>query len=152
MNKTIDALKLAENTLEDIIRVYKFETGTPVTTLAAIREVLAEQSKCACDSPAWCTKYKKCNREMLGLPKAEPAKQEPVAIVDANDKGYWADILHDRDVKVGQLLYAAPVKREWVDLTDDEIFDAYTSDAHENTPKSFARAVVAAWKAKNEIN
>ena len=38
---------------------------------------LAEQDKCACDSPAWCTKYKKCNREMLGLPKAEPV-QEPV--------------------------------------------------------------------------
>ena len=47
--------------------------------LAAIREALAEQSKCACDSPAWCTKYKKCNREMLGLPKAETVKQEPVA-------------------------------------------------------------------------
>ena len=43
MNKTTEALKLAENTLEDIIRVYKFETGTPVTTLAAIREARAEQ-------------------------------------------------------------------------------------------------------------
>jgi hypothetical protein len=43
-----------------------------------IREALAEQSKCACDSPAWCTKYKKCNREVLGLPKAQPVKQEPV--------------------------------------------------------------------------
>lgn len=45
MNKTIEALKLAENTLKDIIRVYKFETGTPVTALAAIRESLAEQEK-----------------------------------------------------------------------------------------------------------
>ena len=43
MNKTTEALKLAEKTLEDIIRVYKFETGTPVTALAAIREALAEQ-------------------------------------------------------------------------------------------------------------
>jgi hypothetical protein len=32
--------------------------------------------------------------------------QEPVAVVDANDEGYWADILPDRAVKVGQLLYA----------------------------------------------
>ena len=31
---------------------------------------------------------------------------EPVAIVDANDDGYWADILPDRNVRVGQPLYA----------------------------------------------
>lgn len=42
------------------------------------------------------------------------------------------------------------VQGEWVDLTDDEIFDAYTSDAHENTPKSFAHAVIAAYKEKNK--
>jgi hypothetical protein len=36
------------------------------------------------------------------------AVQEPVAKVDANDEGYWADILPDRTVKVGQLLYTAP--------------------------------------------
>ena len=35
-------------------------------------------------------------------------KQEPVAIVDANDEGYWADILPDRSVKVGQPLFAYP--------------------------------------------
>ena len=45
MNKTTEALGLAEKTLRDIIRVYKFETGTPVTTLAAIREALAEQGE-----------------------------------------------------------------------------------------------------------
>lgn len=38
---------------------------------------------------------------------ADAEKQEPVAVVDANDDGYWADILPDRDVKVGQFLYAA---------------------------------------------
>ena len=36
----------------------------------------------------------------------QPAQQEPVARVDANDEVYWADILPDRTVKVGQLLYA----------------------------------------------
>ena len=45
MNKTTEALKLAENALRDIIRVYKFEGGAPVTALAAIREALAEQEK-----------------------------------------------------------------------------------------------------------
>ena len=37
---------------------------------------------------------------------APEVKQEPVAIVDANDEGYWADILPDRSVKVGQPLFA----------------------------------------------
>ena len=32
----------------------------------------------------------------------------PVAEVDANDDGYWADILPDNSVKVGQLLYKLP--------------------------------------------
>lgn len=34
----------------------------------------------------------------------------PVAIVDADDDGYWADILPDRSVKVGQQLYAKPAE------------------------------------------
>ena len=48
-------------------------------------------------------------------------EQEPVAIVDANDDGYWADILPNRSVKVGQLLYTTPPQRTWVGLTDEEI-------------------------------
>lgn len=35
-------------------------------------------------------------------------KQEPVATVDANDEGYWAEILPDRSVLVGQKLYSNP--------------------------------------------
>jgi len=50
-------------------------------------------------------------------PKTE---QEPVAVVDANDEGYWADILPDRNVKVGQLLYTAPSQRTFVGLTSDD--------------------------------
>ncbi|WP_434456547.1 hypothetical protein JQR85_13740 [Stutzerimonas urumqiensis] len=37
------------------------------------------------------------------------AEQQPVAMVDANDEGMWADILPDVSVKVGQMLYAAPI-------------------------------------------
>jgi hypothetical protein len=86
---------------------------------------------------------------------ALPRVQEPVAKVDANDEGYWADILPDRTVKVGQFLYAAaqpsPVQepvawmdgkkigcvnhdcdqckaaaqRQWVGLTDVQRDDIY---------------------------
>ena len=81
VNKTTEALKLAEEAAEfarNMCLGMNWSTDLPDEALAAIREVLAEQSKCACDSPAWCTKYKKCNREVLGLPKAQPVKQEPV--------------------------------------------------------------------------
>jgi hypothetical protein len=49
---------------------------------------------------------------------------EPVAIVDANDYGYWADILPDRSVKVGQLLYTTPqpAQKPWVGLTDEDVY------------------------------
>ena len=39
-------------------------------------------------------------------------KLVPVAVVDADDDGMWADILPDVTVKVGQTLYAAPQPAE----------------------------------------
>lgn len=47
--------------------------------------------------------------ERLTAENAELRKQQPVAVVDANADGYWADILPDRNVKVGDKLYTAPV-------------------------------------------
>jgi hypothetical protein len=46
---------------------------------------------------------------IAAAPQPAPV-QEPVAKVDANDEGFWADILPDRTVKVGQLLYAEAPK------------------------------------------
>jgi hypothetical protein len=58
---------------------------------------------------------------ITAIKEALAQEQEPVAIVDANDDGYWADILPNRSVKVGQMLYTTPPQRTWVGLTDDEI-------------------------------
>ena len=58
---------------------------------------------------------------ITAVKKALAQTQEPVAIVDANDDGYWADILPNRSVKVGQMLYTTPPQRTWVGLTDEEI-------------------------------
>ncbi len=46
------------------------------------------------------------DRLLAAAPDAPSA--EPVAVVDANDDGYRADILPNRSVKVGQPLYAIP--------------------------------------------
>lgn len=50
-------------------------------------------------------------REGVEWQRTRPAQteQQPVAMVDANDDGMWADILPDVTVKVGQMLYAAPI-------------------------------------------
>jgi hypothetical protein len=78
---------------------------------------------------------------------------KPVAIVDANDDGYWAEILPDRSVKVGQLLYTTPQQRTWVGLTDEEIDKAWRSVDYtvpwEQHRIDIARAIEAKLKDKN---
>lgn len=58
-------------------------------------------------------------KSMLAAAPAAPAQvaqeNKPIAIVDANDDGMWADILPDVSVKVGDLLYAAPPAAEQPD-------------------------------------
>ena len=82
--------------------------------------------------------------------KNQKPVQEPVAVVEITygrePECYVTGNIDDFPEGAFKL-YTKPV--EWVDLTDDEIDDAYTSDAHENTPKSFARAVIASFKEKN---
>jgi hypothetical protein len=78
---------------------------------------------------------------------AKQEQGEPVAVVDANDEGYWADILPDRSVKVGQLLYTTPQQRTWVGLTDDEKADI-AAKGHQRW-KEYAEAIEAKLKERN---
>ena len=80
--------------------------------------------------------------------EAQPV-QEPVAIVDANDDGYWADILPDRSVKVGQLLYTAPPQRPWVGLTEVDIL---AESKHWKNPENFMDGVYWAETTLKEKN
>ena len=86
-------------------------------------------------------------------PRAEPVKQEPVA---------WWLPKHKRPEMVSLVrwsdecepLYAAPVERQWVDLTNDEIVSVLEYYDHEwdETTFAIARAVIAAFKAKQGEN
>ena len=76
---------------------------------------------------------------------------EPVAKVDANDDGQWADILPNVDVQVGQLLYATPQPAPLVRLTEREIQDVCVNWALSKTPSSLrhlAHAIMDAMQAK----
>jgi hypothetical protein len=95
--------------------------------------------------------------------------QEPVAVVEITygrePECYVTGNIDNFPEGVFKL-YAAPVERQWVDLTDDEIDEAYEqagkelrrwqSSVHGQTvtpadflENTFARAVVAAFKEKN---
>jgi len=142
---TKEALKLALEALEvanscvDGYYIPKGKTHLPEIELAitAIKEALANE---ALEKMAE-------NARELGL-DYEPAK-EPVAIVDANDEGYWAEILPDRNVKVGQLLYTTPPQRK--PLTEEEILSisADCASSHQHMDIHFARAIEAKLRSKN---
>ena len=76
---------------------------------------------------------------------AEPVKQEPVAVISESAIGLVKLHSNGACLPFGTQLYAAPVsaKREWVDLTDDEIRCCWLHAA-------IARRVIAAFKEKNK--
>ena len=99
---------------------------------------------------------------MLGINAApvQPVKQKPVGEVDLHkelgqlrwmggDEG-WDNAIHAVRKRLEEL-YAAPVsaKREWVDLTDDEIEDAVGWTMTEGEMLE-CRAVITAFKEKNK--
>jgi hypothetical protein len=92
---------------------------------------------------------------------AEPVKQKPVATKQLPDPyddrdGVWFDLEGLGRLKAlpaGTKLYAAPVsaKREWVELTDDEIYDALAEVRFvRDNLLDGCRAVIAADREKNK--
>ena len=78
-------------------------------------------------------------------------KQKPVAWVCEGFGKQKHNLDYDQEdvdaLPVGTMLYAAPPRKEWVGLTDDEIWDAYEKGMYEDV--WFARAIEAKLKEKN---
>lgn len=137
MNKTTEALKLAEEALS--FYVEDFDCAADVIALAAIREALAE-----------------------------PVKQEPVPYVDSTPHLHVGDSSFEDwyqehpkacggDKQLARDAYAAgmgdplvaPVERQWVDLTDDELKAAL--EVHQvGLSVRIGRIAIAAFKDKNK--
>ena len=83
----------------------------------------------------------------------QPAQQEPVAVVDGDDHGYFAEILPDRNVKVGQFLYASPPAQR-KPLTDVEMWNLWNAQGNDAMNQqeaiAFARAIEAAHNIKGD--
>lgn len=95
-------------------------------------------------------------REALDEPK-----QEPVAYINAVDDwaGFPKLIISDKPKEGFKPVYFAPPRRQWVGLTDEEIYGE--GNNHEKVAKdgsgwfdrgSFARAISAKLKEKNHEN
>ena len=103
--------------------------------------------------------------------KAEPVKQEPVPYVDSTPHLHVGDSSFEDwyqehpkacggDKQLARDAYAAgmgdplvaPVERQWVDLTDDDLMEVLCEMAASNVVNDsvFARAVIAAFKEKNK--
>ena len=90
---------------------------------------------------AWNASEENSAEEIERLRNAAPeVKQEPVAEVDANDECYWADILPDRNVKVGQLLYAFPPDAQAEIAKRDARIESLTSAGAEYQRQCFEQA------------
>ena len=136
-NKTTKALKLAEEAMTSNMRLLGAKA------LAAIREELAEQDKH--EPVAWAYEY--------GTDKSDAV----------NEIRWYPNLtaLHKPKPEEGSLirnvrpLYAAPVsaKREWVELTDDDINKcvyATFEDCPTSAERKLVSAVIAAFKEKNK--
>jgi len=180
MNKTTEALKLAELVEasaeeymgeDGMVMVIPLDLYNDlIGALAAIREVLAEPVK---QEPVYafrrrglndfCTCTKERYEELAGMPNlfevttfyaapVQPVKQESVAVVEITygrePECYVTGNIDDFPEGVFKL-YAAPVsvEVEWVDLTEGEQEAIYLKC---NTPSEYTKAVIAAFKEKNE--
>ena len=140
-DKTTAALKLAKEALQSCEAgnwSMSYDELAVDEALAAIREALAEPDIEEMTLTQIASRY-------------EPVKQEPVAGVVVRER--LPTLVADRDIKqTDQRLYAAPVKREWVDLTVDEVNEIVHEKVMDMrmTYKDLVRAVIAAFKEKNK--
>ena len=169
---TTEQAQQIEEALEDIVRVFEFETGTPVEALATIRtaraqeqseqepviratlappappEVYQMRSKEAYEAGWWEAQRQKA---VSPIAPAQQAEQEPVGIVSENVVDGVVEWL-GWVPQVGTKLYTAPVRTK--DLTDDEIMKINVDTASIvptcDRQFHFARTVIAAFKEKNK--
>ena len=116
--------------------------------ITALRQAL-EQPECAdCNGMGFRDGVGERCRKCAGE-GAEP-EQEPVAYLYKYRDGWTSQLRFDgsKPMEVKKL-YTAPPKREWVGLTDEEIFDLYFDGFSISQLKDFARAIEAKLKEKN---
>ena len=138
---TAEQAQQIEEALEDIVRVFEFETGTPVEALATIRAARAQELNLNCKS------VQKRLATQWGYVKADQAEQEPVGRWNWNEAKFEWLTKFDYHKHHMTPLYAAPVRTK--DLTDEELNDIWYGNTKDGWLGLF-RAVISADREKNE--
>ena len=176
MNKTTEALKLAEEALSEMMQLmddirlgdYKPDTFTnqpAEEALAAIREALAEEP--LLEPEGRCKECMAYNGHLDCCSNAEPVKQEPVAEYALSAARQLLDYADESDgcqygtLSTGvvrdameqilpALIRAAPAERQWVDLTCEEVTALIREGAAGGSLQGFASWVQTAFKERNK--
>ena len=144
MNKTTEALKLAEEALS--FYVEDFDCAADVIALTVIREAKAELEK---QEPV--AHYKDAPHTIYLQTGCDDPEDCDCSFNEWGDTTWCADQIHDTDIPYIRADYAAPVsaKLEWVDLTDDELKAAL--EVHQvGLSVRIGRIAIAAFKDKNK--
>lgn len=162
MSKTTEALKLALETAEAIVAA-NWKTWEELATpeeferwaksranhmVAVIREALAQPVKQ--EPMAFADKYGN-----LYSVAGKLALELECLLLDTEDLSVvskWWDSAHDALEQWRSIKDTAPVERQWVDLTDDEIWEAVKNwNLKERVEGNYSltRAVIAKFKEKN---
>ena len=142
-----------------IVTVYPHQVATDAAELLRERLAQPEQCKypdckCATENPCLKGLAQPLRTHWDGCeevhPECKQPEQEPVA---AWDGAYQFEIgnlsVYKNASSTWKLLYTTPPRREWVGLTDDEIYDMYNEPRSDAEMVEFARAIEAKLREKN---
>ena len=128
IEEALDELRYANNT--DIAKTKYYKALSTIRTARAQADHIAGSDKMVREPVAW------------GL------TDETGEVLDCISNHYKTT--QPCTVDYDLPLYAVPVQRQWVDLTDDEIYPMYNEPTCDKDMVEFARAVIAAFKEKNK--
>lgn len=147
MNKPYDTAAILRQNIADLERELLRQRERADKAESAMASAREDLQSFIDSRDAWMARANAAEAELRAA-----REQEPVATVDAGDDGYFADILPDRTVKVGQSLYTRPIPapapavpeewREVMQLVRDYMDDAQIKPCNPDYLRKRVRALL----------
>ena len=138
-----DLRKAAEMALETLEEINKFSIGENAICLPAEIDGAMEALRQALAQPVDAV-----NMSQERVDETVKREHEPVAwVIEDGEVDYYTDVV--AKIKPGTPLYTAPPKREWVGLSEKEMYKLWLTVDEETDRMAFGKAVEAKLKEKN---
>ena len=138
-----DLRKAAEMALETLEEINKFSIGENAICLPAEIDGAMEALRQALAQPVDAV-----NMSQERVDETVKREHEPVAwVIEDGEVDYYTDVV--AKIKPGTPLYTAPPKREWVGLSEKEMYKLWLTVDEETERMAFGKAVEAKLKEKN---